>query len=251
MSSALKLQLAGLCSMNQLLAILASVILTLTPLQEKVKRSPLAVVAGSPIAFGGTVTVVGNVTTAGNTTASMTISGTHPVIVVGAIFQDAAITISSATWSLGSSSNSQIILARGGSNVTTAIACIVAPTTGSGTVTLTLSGAPAGNYTFNVDWFTGADQTTPCAGGDAVSVVTGSNPHTLTPANMTSNDAEWGVTGDTSDCITSVTPNQTLSDCAPTVASAGGYRLGTGSIVNNFSQANNNKSSTAIRIKAG
>lgn len=205
----------------------------------------------SPVAPSSTMPVLGSVTTASNVGPSWTISGTHPTIVVAIGYQDASITVSSVTWSLGGT-GVQGKLIRGGSGVndTTAIWCIPAPTTGTGTLTVTLSGAPAGNYTWSGDAFTGADQTTPCPTGNAVSNISASSSYTMTPSGLTSSDAAYAVGVDASDCIT-VTPNQTLNDCATSIATNAGYNTGTGSVTITFTQANDSKSSVAVRIVGG
>src|SRR5712664_3693811 len=134
---------------------------------------PIHVAAGGgPVAFQSTMPALGSVTTASNVGPSWTISGTKPAIIVAIGYQDASITVSSVSWSLGGT-GVQAKLIRGGSGVndTTAIWCIPAPTTGTGTLTVTLSGAPAGNYTWGADNFTVANQTTPCPVGNAVSNV--------------------------------------------------------------------------------
>lgn len=206
---------------------------------------------GGPVAFQSTMSTVGNVTLASNTGPSWTISGTKPVIVVSISYQDATITVSSVSWSLGGT-GAQAILVRGGSgtNDVSAIWCIPAPTVGTGTVTVTLSGAPAGNYTWGADNFTVANQTTPCPAGNAVSNVSASSSYTMTPSGLTSGDAAFAVGVDASDCVT-ITPNQTLNNCAATIAVGGGYNTGTGSVTVTFSQANNTKSAVAVRIVGG
>lgn len=202
------------------------------------------------VAFGGTIPTVGATTLATLTSGSWAISGSNLVILVGFTYSSATITTSSVTWSLGGTG---VLIKRiaggpGGSTIAE-IWAIPAPTAGTGTVTVTLSGAPP-SWTFNADYFTGVDQTTPCPTADAVGDNNVNGSDTLTPANLTANDASWMCSGDANANIGSMAPNQTFIINSTGVDLGTGYALGTASVTANFTDSTNAHPNTAARIVA-
>lgn len=160
------------------------------------------------------------------TTGSFTVSGTNPVLVIHVGLDSLTATVSSVSWSLGSGTAVDVKSVRNVSAFADSW-CIPAPAGGSGTATVNISASVA--YQVDVSLFTGADQTTPCPTGDAVTATvtgTGSNGP-ITPTNLTANDAN--STGDAhtvaSDCG-GITPNAVYTNSSTSVNLQTGYALG-------------------------
>lgn len=205
------------------------------------------------VAHGGTIPTVGTTSGSSLTSGNWSISGSNLTIAVGLTYSSTTVTVSSVSWSLGSGAAIQINSDKnngGAGSDVSVLWCIPAPTSGTGTVTVTLSSAPSGSWTFNADYFTGADQTTPCPTGDSVVNHTATNSYTLTPGNLTANDASFSISADGSANISSVSPNQTFLSNATAVDIATGYNAGTGSIAVTMSDSNDAHSNVAARIKA-
>ena len=180
------------------------------------------------VAFGSSSNIAG-ATGSSATSASWAISGSDLVIVVYVSIYSLTATIDSVTWSLGSGTSVSVKEVISGTS-RTAIWAIPAPTSGTGTYTVTLSASVP--HQIGANYFTGADQTTPCPAGDAASAsgIT-PNPLTVSPTNLTANDARVGVgaqsnTGD--DPRISLT--ETKYDNGTTVNMSAGYSLGTGTV---------------------
>lgn len=203
----------------------------------------------SAVAYGSSAQSVKG-TGSSQTSGNLTISGSNLVIIAQATYSSTSITVSSVTWSLGGT-GVEAKLIRGGlsGGVTTVIWCIPAPTGGTGTVEFDLSGS-ASTWRFSADYFTGADQTTPCPTGDAVTDITATNTYSLTPSNLTANDGTSIAGGDSSSSINSVSVNQILIDNTTSVDIGTGYTLGTGASGMTMSDSNDAHSVVAIRIAA-
>lgn len=129
---------------------------------------------------------------------------------------------------------------------------IPAPTTGSGTYSVSISGSGA-SYQISADLFTGADQTTPCPTADATASSNNAvTSITLTPSNLTSSDGNAGIGANTtSGDVSSFSPNQTFLNDTTGVNAEAGYSLGTGSITANWTGVTGAvQAMVAVRIAA-
>lgn len=201
------------------------------------------------VAFDSTIPAVTHANASSITSGNWTISGPNPAMVVEIVFNSTTITVSSVTWSLGAGTPVQIAIVRGGSGfaTTSAIWAVPAPTTGTGTLQVTLSSGV--DFVFNADNFTGADQTTPCPSGDAQTDTTTAASLTLTPTNLTANDATAGCGASTAN-VTSASPHQTMLTNAPAVGEVAGYATGTTGLTTVISGTGNDRSRAAVRIVA-
>lgn len=131
------------------------------------------------------------------TSSSWTISGSNLVIVISIGLQTSNATVTGVSWSLGSGTAAQIKHTQTANG--TAIDCahdvwaIPAPVAGSGTFTVNLSASVP--YQITADYFTGADQTTPCPVADAMTIqidsYSGSGAFTFNPTNVGANDGVY------------------------------------------------------------
>lgn len=180
------------------------------------------------VALGtGTATVSGRGTNSTFTSGNLTITGSNLAIVVSVAIKSGTVTVSSVSWSLGSGTAIKVksVLANNNGGDDQEIWVIPAPTAGTGTIGITLSASGAAQYSGT--YFTGAHQTTPCPTGDAVSSTTTVHSETLTPTNLTANDASYGAGSDNFADVSSVTPNQTLLDDTTVINMMAGYATGT------------------------
>lgn len=218
---------------------------------------------GSSVAFVSASASSGkNGTASSYTFTSFAVSGTHPVIVVCQALNSASVTGSSVACSAGLTGTGSLIKAQrsgAGDDVTVSyveIWAIPAPTGSSGTITVTNSGSAAFQALAMV--FSGADQTTPCPTGDATSAKStssGPNPLSVTPSNLTANDAAviFGCDtafGDNPHCD----QTEKYADNTTTVNAAGGYHLGTGAVSITwgvFTGRSGEDVVVAVRIAAG
>ena len=136
---------------------------------------------------------VANVTPATGTSFTITITtpAANPVILVGVALDSATATVSSITSDKTSSSITEVKNVR----LTASFASVwvvVAPEASVSTVlTVNLSASVA--YQGAAETFSGTDQTTPSPTGDAVSGMgTAVSSITVTPSNLTANDASFG-----------------------------------------------------------
>lgn len=201
------------------------------------------------VAFSSSVNS-GESSTAAVSTPSITVSGTNPVIVIG-ISQPVNGTVSSVTFG-GTGTPTRIIRVLVSTFGFSEIWAIPAPS-GSGAITVNFSAAQAGAYVIAC-LFTGADQTTPCPVGDAQSVAdTAANASlTLTPTNLTANDASVGMVGlfNSGDVASPwVQNNDIFHNLGGTADAEIGYSLGTASVTGNWVNTASNKAFTAARIK--
>jgi hypothetical protein len=175
------------------------------------------------------------------TTGSISTDATNPVLVVHVGLNSATVTVTSITTTgFGGATGTSIVSHRSSLVTTSYITtwCIPAPTAGtSGTVTVNFSASVA--YQVFVTAFNNADQTTPCPSGDAVSAESDTNGGvTLTPTNLTANDASSGGAANTvRGNPTSVTPNQRYLNSSTGVNLEGGDATGTTGVTFNGSSA--------------
>ena len=180
------------------------------------------------VAFGSSSNIAG-ATGSSATSASWAISGSNLVIVVYVSINSLTATIDSVTWSLGSGTAVSVLEVISGTS-RTAIWAIPAPTSGTGTYTVTLSASVP--YQIGANYFTGADQTTPCPAGDAASA-SGAipNPLTVSPTNLTANDARVGVGANSvSGDDPRISLTETKYENSTSVNMSAGYSLGTGTV---------------------
>ena len=201
------------------------------------------------VAFGSSSNIAG-ATGSSATSASWAISGSNLVIVVYVSINSLTATISSVTWSLGSGTPVSIkeVIA---DTSRTAIWAIPAPTSGTGTYTVTLSASVP--HQIGANYFTGADQTTPCPAGDAASAggIT-PNPLTVSPTNLTANDARVGVGAlSTLGDDPRISLTETKYENTTSVNMSAGYSLGTGTVSCTFGSAWNADTLVGARVQAG
>lgn len=205
--------------------------------------------AWAAVAYGSVATA-NRATSTGFTTASITVSGTNPVLVVHmGLEASTGQTVSAVSWSLGGTGVLVKVIQAGGSNAREETWCIPAPVGGSGTASATFSASVA--YQYGVILYTGADQTTPCPTGDAVSDTAITTATTLTPTNLTANDgSSAGCASDLADNPTSVTPNQRSLDSSTAVNLETGDNFGTTGVTCNWDNNVGRRGLVAIRIAA-
>lgn len=179
-------------------------------------------------------------------TASITISGSNPVLAVGITFEKtAAQAISSVTF--GGTGTVASVATVTSSDCVAAGYCVIAPGS-SGVVTVNMSASAA--IQMSASLFTGADQTDPCPTGDAQTSTSAATPLTQTPTNLAAGDATYGCQGHTiaSDC-TGVTPNEIYRDSTTNVNFQTGYATDTTGTTYTRDSASGNAASVAFRIK--
>lgn len=143
------------------------------------------------MAVAETATANGTSALQASFTINITVSGSNPVLMVGVNLHSVTATVSTVSWSLGSGTTVEIKNVRGATGVLTSIWAVPAPVAGAGTLTVTpsttvLCGGNATNYS-------GADQSTPSATGDAVTSVSTATATTLTPANLVLGDGSYAM----------------------------------------------------------
>ena len=167
------------------------------------------------------------------TYTSFAVSGTNPVIIVLIALDAATEVVNSVAVSAGLSAGTPVEVkalrsSSGLSKTYVSIWAIPAPT-GTGTITVTLSGSVP--YQSNAILLSGADQTTPCPTGDAVTATGATNPLSVTPTNLTANDAAVGAGANAEDGdAPSWDQTSTFNNNTTAVNMAGGYHLGTGAV---------------------
>lgn len=124
-------------------------------------------------------------------TISITVSGSHPAITVKVGLDHATAVVNSVSWSGGSGTPYQIKNVRSSSGAFVSVWAIPSPGAGAGTVTVNLSTSALFIGTATV--FSGTDDTTPSPIADAVTSTSQTPPVTLTPTNLTANDASDGL----------------------------------------------------------
>lgn len=209
------------------------------------------------VAFGAACAATAPATSSSYNSGNITPSGTNLVLVCAISLTDVTATVTSVTWSVDSGVFTEVKNVRAGSIgglAYTSIWVYKAPATGLGHAAIVLSASVA--HQTDLAYFTGADQTTPCPTGDAVTsalAASGVTSVTLTPTNLTSADASYGQLAHTVDGdVTSVTPNQTFLDDTTAINAEAGYATGTASVVFNrtSSAGNANIATVAVRIVA-
>lgn len=184
---------------------------------------------------------------------SFAVSGTNPVILLLIALNSATATVSSVVLSAGLTGGTlvEVITIRntqGANNTYLSIWAIPAPT-GTGTITATLSASVP--WQSNAILMAGADQTTPCPGADAVTATGVTNPLTVTPANLTANDAAVGIgaNGNDGDAPT-FNQTQTFNNNTTTINAAAGYHLGTGAVTVTWGTPSSVDAMAAVRVAA-
>jgi hypothetical protein len=184
---------------------------------------------------------------------TITVSGTNPVLGLNVVYNNAAGVVSSVVSNVGGALTKAIGLYGNTTDSQAANAeiwSLAAPAAGVHVITVTFDGS----YVSEVDaWvFQGADQTTPCPIADAVSSQANNAALTLTPANLTANDATVACAGGTSGDPSSVTPNQwTVNTSDTEIELSDGYATGTtGVTLNGNSQWGSDHAAVAVRIVA-
>lgn len=170
---------------------------------------------------------------------SYAISGTNPAVAIGIGLSDNTISVSSVVCSAGltcadqgnGANNGLGVVAQnaaGSNNTRVEIWSLAAPS-GTGTITVTFSGAV--QYQANALLFSGADQATPCPAADATGTTGATNPLSVTPANLTANDAVVGFGANANDGdAPTFQQTQTFNNNTTIINAAGGYHLGTGAV---------------------
>src|SRR4029434_5384484 len=190
-------------------------------------------------------------TAASITYSSFAVSGTDPVILVlTAVNKIGGVTVSNVAVSAGLSGTPASIIAQSdGSNSTYVSIWAIAAPSGTGTITVTLSGSAA--YQSHALLMQGAHQTTPCPAADAVGTWGATNPLSLTPANLTAADAAVGMGANATDGDAPVwNQTQTYNNNSTTVNAAAGYHLGTGAVTVSYGNPVAVDTMAAVRVAA-
>ena len=195
--------------------------------------------------------------TAGSfTSASWTISGTNIVILIYIAFLDGTSgDVTAVSWSLGSGTavkvaSFQVV----DDHQDTEVWAIPAPTAGAGTYTVTF--ADSGAYQVSADLFSGADQTTPCPTGDAVTTGSETQPNspiTLAPTNVAVADGVAGCISNTvnGDATGWTTGTPTFNNDTTTINFDTAYNLGaSATLVGAARDAVAAVAAVGVRIKA-
>ena len=158
---------------------------------------------------------------------SFAVSGTNPAILI--VIAMRATSVSSVVLSAGLTSGTPyLVKTQTNGNTTMEIWAIPAPT-GTGTITVTLG--TAATHQTNAILVQGADQTTPAPIADSASTTGSTSPLTVSPTNLTANDAVIYGGGQTdSGDAPLVADTQTFIGNSGTTNMSAGYRLGTGSV---------------------
>lgn len=179
-------------------------------------------------------------------TINITAPATNPVLLVGIGLDSTTATITSVSWSLGSGTAVEVKTARQ-SNSFASVWAIPAPTAGAGTITVNISASVP--YQGAAESFTGANQITPCSTGDAVSQVGTATPLTITPINLTANDASFGNGVQTlAENPTGITANDRFKNNTTNVNIQVGDSVGTGALTATWDGASSNKAAIGVRI---
>lgn len=185
-------------------------------------------------------------------TPSITVSGANPVLLIG--FQYSASADRSVNVTFGGTGTVALAIHVDGPGTGDTIPrgyiyCVKAPS-GSGVVSATSPSDPYNAAQLTVALFNGAHQTDPCPTGDAQSSTSNATSITVTPTNLTAEDASFGCDGHTvaGDC-NGVTPNQIYLDSTTAINAQTGYRNGTGGIGFALTAGGSNRSALAARIQ--
>jgi hypothetical protein len=193
-----------------------------------------------------------NISPATTTNSLVTIScgGLSPTIIGAVAISSATITVTSATWSLGGTP-AQVSSSRSAGNVLVSIWAVPAPTTGNGSFRFGYSAS--GHVNGIITCYTGANQSTPSAAADRVTSVSVSTNITLTPANLTANDATFLLAANvTNGNWNSTTPSQLNVDNTNSPGYIAGYATGTAGVhqFNDGTISAGNDMQMAVRIQA-
>lgn len=183
------------------------------------------------------------------TYTSFAVSGTNPVILVWIGLDSTTATVSSVAVSAGLTAGTPVEVKTQRFNASySSIWAIPAPS-GTGTITVTLSASVP--WQSNAELMSGADQTTPCPGADSVSAGAETTSQSLTPANLTANDASYmGAASTVAGNPTGITGGTaTYTNGTTSVNAQTGYRLGTGALVANWDDSSD-QASVAVRVMA-
>lgn len=203
------------------------------------------------VAFGSSVNVT-PATGSSATSPSLTTPATNPVVIVAVALASATATVSSMSTTFGGTP-AEIKNQRGSvaTDSFVSIWAIPSPTANTaGTVTVNLSASVP--YQMDFLGYSGADQTTPCASGDAVAKDEAVASDTLTPLNLTANDATVGANGNTQlqDCA-APTPNNRYLGNSTAINLAVGDNTGiTGVTLGTANPGGFDAVYVAVRIKA-
>lgn len=188
---------------------------------------PLQIYAA--VAFGSVVNVIPATGTNTGASPSITTPATNPVVIVDIAINDATATVSSLTITGfgGTASEVKAIRATTVASAYASTWCIKAPTPStSGTVQANFSASVP--YQMSVSTYSGADQTTPCPIADAQSDNTVTNPQTLTPTNLTANDASNGNNGNAeAQDLNAITPTSDYLGNTTAINLGAGHATGT------------------------
>lgn len=147
--------------------------------------------------------------TASSTTVTVAVSGANPhvSIEIGLVSGSATITSITSDQSTGTIVQTAV---SNNSNVKAFIWSVPAPAVATHTFTINFSASV--NYNVVAKVFSGADQTTPQPSGDAQTSTSNTSAVTLTPTNLTANDATTMVGCNDAGNWSSATPNQRVQD---------------------------------------
>lgn len=180
------------------------------------------------------------------------VTGTNPTILIAVGMNSATASVSSVVLSAGLTGGAPYQVKQQRNTTTNVEIWAVPAPTGTGTLTVNYSASVP--HQCNAAVLQGVDQTTPAVVSDSVSTTGSTSPLTLTPTNLTANDAVYmcacqTVTGD-SPHVNSGTQVEILFGDSTTANAAAGYRLGTGSVQATWAVTALTETFVAVRVQA-
>lgn len=202
----------------------------------------MAVIETSTSGSSGLVVVSQNTVTTGN----ITTPGSNPVILIGISLNSSLDSVSSITTTgFGGVTGSRVKNSNANTENMEIWVIVAPPASTTGTITINIS-ASESQWSYSWTVYSGADQTNPCPSGDAVINTTNNISVTLTPTNLTANDATFGAESDRA-AISSISPNQRYLDNSPVVSYAAGDATGTTGVT--FTNQNTSASGDRVAVR--
>lgn len=182
---------------------------------------------------------------------SFAISGSNPVVTLLIALDSTTATVSGVVCSAGLTCGTPVEVktkrdVNDALRTYVSVWCLPAPS-GTGTITATLSASV--QWQSNAILLAGAHQTTPCPGADAVTANAITEPLSVTPTNLTANDAAVAFCGNAgAGDNPTFTSTQTYANNTTNVNAAGGYHLGTGAVACSWVSQSSDDVIVAIRV---
>jgi hypothetical protein len=182
---------------------------------------------------------------------SFAVSGTNPAIIIAAAMRadTGSLSVASIVLSAGLSGGTPVLTKTQTNGTTRAEIWSIPAPSGTGTITVTYTGS--GEHQCCAVLMNNCDQTTPCPSADAAATTGSTSPLSITPANLTANDAVvymacQSVSGDSPHVGT----NEIFFGNSTNVNASVGYRLGTGSVSATWSLTYTTEVLVGVRVQA-